>query len=418
MPPGAVALTGLLLAVLSGNLSMSQGLAGYSSPIIWLIVFVFFVARGFIKTRLGLRIGYHFISLLGRRSLGLGYGIVATELLIAPLVPSNAARAGGIMFPLVRSICEALNSRPEDHTQERLGVYLSQVCLHGNTVTSAMFLTAMAANPFMQALASGLGVNISWGSWFMAASVPGLLTLALLPWVLYRVCPPQFKQLPDAPAIARDQLRIMGPISRKEWVMLGIFATMLSLWIFAKDLGIPSETTALLGVIGLLLSGILTFDDILAEREAWHTMLWLSILITLAEYLQKWGFVAWFSQGLKPVLMTPHWPLSLGLIVLIYFYSHYLFASITAHVSAMYAAFLTVAIAAGAPPVLAALVLGFSSSLFACLTHYGSSSSVIFYGAGYVSTARWWGIGFVVGLLFLGVWGLSGAVWWRVLGLW
>jgi DASS family divalent anion:Na+ symporter len=419
LPMGAVALLGLVASVLTQTFDLGkEGLSGYGSPVIWLVVYVFFIARGFIKTKLGTRIAYYFVTLLGKSSLGLGYGMVLTELLIAPVIPSNAARAGGIMYPILKSIAESLGSRPDDGTGRKLGAYLTQVCCHGNLITSAMFLTAMAANPMAQTLAFAQHVTLDWTLWFKAAIVPGLLSLFLLPLVLYFIYPPEAKKLPDAVGIAKAKLHEMGPMSAKEWIMTGVFAFMLLLWVGGEHYGISSTLTALLGLVLLLLTNILNWDDILNEKEAWHTLVWFAILVTMAKFLQDFGFVTWFSTCVGKFFHGLEWHKAFLGLILVYFYSHYLFASNTAHVGAMYGAFLGVAIAAGVPPTLAALVFGFCSSLFSSMTHYGSSSCVVLYGTGYVPITTWWFLGFVVSVMNLVVWLSSGAIWWKSLGLW
>jgi DASS family divalent anion:Na+ symporter len=103
---------------------------------------------------------------------------------------------------------------------------------------------------------------------------------------------------------------------------------------------------------------------------------------------------------------------------LTYFYAHYFFASNTAQVGAMYAAFLAVAIGLGTPPMLAALVLAFFSNLFACTTHYGTGPGPIFFGTGDVSLGTWWKTGFAMSVVYIVIWLGVGALWWRVLGLW
>lgn len=408
----------MVTAVLAQNMDLTQALSGFGNPVIWLILLVFFIARAFIKTQLGIRIAYFFVRLIGKHTLGLGYGIVATELLIAPVIPSNGARAGGIMFPILKSISESLDSRVGDGTERRVGAYLTQVCFHGNLITSAMFLTAMAANPMAQSMAKSVGIDITWTNWFMAALVPGLLSIILIPLLLYFIYPPEVKHHPNATRLARNKLREMGPMSRQEWIMVGVFIFMLFFWIFGANWNIEPTTTALIGVCLLLLSNVLTWEDVLNEKEAWHIFIWFGILVTMAKFLQVLGFVDWFSTSIGGLIQGYDWEWVFGGIVLVYFYSHYFFASNTAHVGAMYAAFLSVAIASGTPPLLAALVLGFCSSLFSSMTHYGSTSNVVLYGSGYVPLGTWWGLGLVVSIANLIIWLGSGAVWWKVLGIW
>ncbi|MBI1954359.1 MAG: DASS family sodium-coupled anion symporter, partial [Proteobacteria bacterium] len=379
-PMGVIALFGLIAACLTGTLDLGkEGLSGYGSPVIWLIVYVFFIARALIKTQLGTRIAYFFVSLLGRYSLGLGYGLAVTELMIAPVIPSNAARAGGIMYPIMKSIAESLGSRPGDGTERKLGAYLTQICCHANLITSGIFLTAMAANPLAQTLAATQGVTITWGNWFIASVVPGLLSLFILPLALYIVYPPEVKVLPHAVDLAKSKLKEMGPMKPQEWIMTGIFVFMLVLWVGGENYGISSTLTALAGLILLIATNILDWEDILKEKEAWHTLIWFAVLVTMAKYLQDFGFVTWFSVSVGKLFSGFEWYTTFLGLILVYFYSHYIFASNTAHVAAMYGAFLSIAIAAGVPALLAALVFGFCSSLFSSMTHYGSASSVVLY---------------------------------------
>ncbi len=419
LPMGAVALMSMVVAILTDTLKLeSEALGGFSSCVIWLVVAVFFIARGFIKTHLGIRIAYFFVRLLGKSTLGLGYGLVTTELVIAPFIPSSAARAGGIMYPILKSISEALGSHPNDGTSRKLGAFLTQTAYHGNLITSAMFLTAMAANPMMQSFAQAQGIQITWTNWALAACIPGLASCILIPLLLYFIYPPQVKRLEGATQMAQAKLHEMGPMTTSEWFMMGIFFIMLVLWVFGESVGINSTTTALIGLCLLLLTNILTWEDILAEKEAWHTLIWFAILVMMAKYLQVFGIIAWFSNLVSNSVIGMSWHWAFGILTLIYFYSHYLFASNTSHVGAMYAAFLAVAVAAGTPPLLAALSLGFCSSLFAAMTHYGSGGSVVFFGTGYVPIGTWWGLGLIVSIVNLLIWFGIGSFWWKIIGIW
>ena len=418
LPMGAVALVGICATALTGTLTINEALSGFGNRVIWLIVLAFFISRGFIKTGLGARIAYHFMASLGRKSLGLGYGLVATDLVLAPAIPSNTARAGGVVYPILRSVAEAYESRPDDGTARRIGSFLTLAAFQGTVITSAMFLTAMAANPLAAELAAAQGVEVTWVGWAVAASVPGVLSLILVPWVIYRLYPPEIRETPGATELARKQLEELGPMSRAEWVMLFTFALLLTLWILAGPLGIHTTTTALLGLVVLLVTGVLTWDDVLTERGAWDTLVWFSALVMMASFLTELGLIPWFSETVGGIFGGVGWKFGFLALGLIYFYSHYFFASNTAHVSAMYAPFLGVALAMGAPPLLVALVLGFFSNLFSSMTHYGTGPAPVLYGAGYVDVADWWRVGFVVSLVNLTVWIGAGTLWWRVLGLW
>ena len=365
LPMGAVAMLGVTVTALTGTLTIGQSLSGFGNSVIWLIVIAFFISRGFIKTGLGARIAYLFMSAFGKKSLGLAYSMIATDLVLAPAIPSNTARSGGVIFPILRSIAKSYGSEPDDGTARRIGAFLITTSFQGTVITSAMFLTAMAANPLAAQIARDLGVEISWRGWALAALVPGLVSLGVVPWILYKIYPPEIKETPGATQIARDELARMGKLKTSEWFMLGTFLLLLILWILGGELGIHSTTAAFVGLSVLLVSGALTWNDILQEKGAWNTLVWFAALVMMATYLNELGLIPWFGQTIGSAVEGASWSVAFLILSLVYFYSHYFFASNTAHVSSMYGAFLAVAIAVGTPPMLAALVLGFSATCLA-----------------------------------------------------
>lgn len=418
LPIGAVAMISMMLTALTGTLTINETLSGFGNRVIWLIVLAFFISRGFIKTGLGARIAYLFMSVLGKRSLGLSYGMVATDLVLAPAVPSNTARAGGVVFPILQSISSAYGSNPDDGTARKLGSFLTLAAFQGTIITSAMFLTAMAANPLAAKLAADVGIEISWTQWAIAASVPGLISLTLIPYIVYRLHKPEITETPQATQIAIDKLREMGRMTLNEWIMLGSFVTLLVLWIFGKQLNIHSTVAAMVGLSILLLASVLTWDDVLNETGAWNTLVWFSALVMMASFLNSLGLIPWFSESVGGLVEGIPWLPAFLILSLVYFYSHYMFASNTAHVSAMYAAFLAISLAVGTPPVLAALVLAFFSNLFSSMTHYGTGPAPVLFSAGYVELPTWWRVGLIVSFINIAIWLGVGGAWWKLLGLW
>jgi divalent anion:Na+ symporter, DASS family len=418
LPMGAVAIIGIAVTALTGTLSVGNALSGFGNSTIWLIVAAFFISRGFIKTGLGARIAYLFMQALGKKSLGVAYGLIGADLVLAPAIPSNTARGGGVIYPVLASIAKAYGSEPDEATARRIGAFLTQASFQGLVITSAMFLTAMAANPLAARLAGEQGVAITWGSWAVAAIVPGLVSLLVIPYLLYKIYPPEVKETPEAVALARQKLNEMGQIKSSEWIMLGTFVLLLVLWIFGSTLKIEATVTALVGLSILLVSSVLTWKDVLREEGAWDTLIWFAALVMMASYLNSLGLIPWFSGWMGGMVGDTGWVMAFGILSLVYFYSHYFFASNTAHVSSMYAAFLAVAIAVGTPPVLAALVLAFFSNLFSSMTHYGTGPAPVYFGYGYVTMNDWWRLGFIVSVVNIVIWVVVGGVWWKVLGLW
>ncbi len=419
LPMGSIAILSLTIIIVTNTLELEEALSGFQNSTIWLIVIAFFISRGFIKTGLGTRVAYIFVRLFGKKTLGLSYSLIASDLILSPAMPSNTARAGGILLPIIRSLSETYGSKSGNGTERKIGAFLMTASFQGNMITSAMFLTAMAANPLAAKLAEDIsGTAISWVGWATAAIVPGLISLIVVPFLIYKIYPPEIKETPSATEEARKKLDAMGPLKRDEWYMIGIFILLLVLWIFGSNFHLDATVTAFIGLSLLLLTQVLTWNDIKQEQGAWDTLIWFSVLVMMAMFLNSTGLIPWFSDKVQGFIGGTSWMLALVILVIVYFYSHYFFASNTAHVSAMYGAFLSVLVAAGAPPMVSALILAFFSNLFGCLTNYGSGPAPVFFGAGYVTQEKWWGIGFVISIVHLVIWLGIGGLWWKVLGLW
>jgi DASS family divalent anion:Na+ symporter len=316
---------------------------------------------------------------------------------------------------MIKSVTDVFTGKSHD---PRMGAFLTLCAYQSMGITSAMFLTAMAGNPMIASLAAENAAPISWITWAVAAIVPGLISLAVLPYFVFRFWPPSIRQTPHVKTMAREKLSQMGPMSREEKIVAGTMILLIVLWIYGHLVGMKETVAAMAGVSLLLLTGILKWKDILEEQSAWDTLIWFASLMILASQLNKTGFSTWFSHSIVGQVEGFHWGWGFMLIVLFYFYSHYFFASAVAHIGAMYAPFLLVAILIGTPPQLAALVLAFVSNLNVGLTHYGSGSAPVLFSAGYVTVKEWWQVGFFFSLILLLIWTIIGGLWWKVLGLW
>lgn len=418
IPGAAVVLLGVTALPLFRVLTINEALTGYADPVVWLVLAAFFISRGMIKTGLGRRIAFLFIKAIGRHSLGLSYALGSTEMLLATVIPSTGARSGGIIFPIAKSLAEAYESKPGP-TANRLGAFLMTSVYQCNVIVCATFLTGQASNPIIARFAQeATGIEITYARWAVAAIVPSLLSLLLVPWLLYRVFPPEIKHTPAASELASTELKAMGPMKWSEWLMLLVFGLVSILWMTSKLHGIDYAVVALLGISVLLLTGVLDWEDLISEKAAWSVFIWYGGLIRMAEALGQTGITKRFAEASASLTTGWKWWLALASLLLIYFYAHYVFASITAHVTAMYTPFLIVILAAGAPTYLAVLSLAYFSNLGASLTHYGTTPAPIYFGAGYTSQRTWWLLGLITSVATIIIWSVAGFTWWKVLGLW
>lgn len=438
LPLGALSIIAIMLVAITGvtvapdakepaRQAINDALSSFANPLIWLIAIAVMIARGVIKTGLGERIGYYFISLFGRKTIGIAYSLALSETVLAPFTPSNTARGGAIIHPVMKSIANAFDSSPEKGTQKRIGRYLALVNYNANPITSAMFVTATAPNPLVVKTindAMGTGFQLTWTTWALAMLLPGLACILLMPLVLYVVCPPEIKETPDAARFARDKLAALGKVKRDEWWMIAVFAILLLFWadvparIFGGEFKLNATTTAFVGLSLLLMSGVLNWNDVISEKSAWDTLVWFAALIMMATFLNKLGLIGYFAdhiqKGVSSLGLSPF--AAMIILALIYLYAHYFFASTTAHITAMLGAFYAAGIALGADPALFGLILAASSSLMMSLTHYATGTAPVIYSSNYVTLEEWWRAGFITSVVNFVVWVGVGMLWWKALG--
>jgi DASS family divalent anion:Na+ symporter len=379
-------------AVLTGLLTPDEAYAGFANSTILLIIMAFLVARAVVKCGLGQRLGNLVVSWFGRSTLGLSYSIFLVDGLIAPAFPSNTAR-GGVLYPLVVGLAEAGGASPDKPDRKRLGGYLMFSAMVSLSLSSALWFTAMAANPLGAELARSAGVEISFVSWLVASSVPTLTAMAVMPWLLQRIMSPEVTSTPDAPAAARRALAALGPLSRDEWTVALTFIGMVALWASAGFLGFDSTAVALLGLGILLATGVLTLGDIAKEGDVLATFIWFAVLYTLSGQLNERGFMGYLGHRLADALGGLG-PLPVYLVLMfVYVILHYLFVSQTAHLLALFAVFLDVGVKLGVPAAPLAFMLLFASNFFSVITPQGSSANLLFTGSGYLSQGELYRLG-------------------------
>lgn len=401
------------------TLRLKSALAGFADPVVWLVLAAFFMSHGMIRTGLGRRVALLFIRWFGRRSLGLGYALVGTDMLLATVIPSNGARCGGITFPIARSLAEEYDSRPGP-TAGRLGAFLMLFVYQCEVIICATFLTGQAGNLVIQRLArQQTGIDLNYTTWMIGGIVPGVVTLIVTGYILYRFFKPEVTETPGAADFARRELAAMGPTSPAEKLMLVVFALTGILWATTGRLHtIDYSVVALLGICLLLIFSVVDWKDLMAERAAWDVFIWYGGMVRMAEALGETGLTRQFADYAATLTAGWKWGAALAVLSLIYFFAHYAFASITAHALAMYLPFLIVVIAAGAPPFLSVALLAYFSNLSASLTHYGTTPGPIYFGTGYVSQQTWWRLGLLAAFPNILIWVTVGMAWWKLLGWW
>ncbi|HSD43421.1 MAG TPA: anion permease [Burkholderiales bacterium] len=420
LPGGAIGLIGITLVVVLANhvyLSPEQaakigsrwpaeairwGLSGFANTTVWLIFGAFMFAMGYEKTGLGRRIALMLVKAMGRKTLTLGYAVTVADLILAPFTPSNTARSGGTIFPVIKNLPPLYDSKPNDPSARRIGGYIMWTALAATCVTSSMFLTALAPNLLALELAQKTAkVEISWMQWFTAFAPVGILLLIAVPLLVYFLYPPEVKSGEEVPKWAGSELAKMGSITRREVILAILVIIALSLWIFGGKY--VDATTAALVVISLMLvTGVVTWDDVTSNKQAWNTLAWFATLVALAEGLNRVGFVKWLATSIAGY-MTGFSPMvAMIVLVLAFYFLHYMFASITAHVTALLPVMLTVgSTVQGLPMQQFTMLLLLTLGLIGILTPYATGPSPVYYGSGYIPSSKFWQLGAIFGVIFI-----------------
>ena len=413
----ALVLVGLTAWAATGT-PVVDVLGGYAQPSVWLVLVAMLIAKMMLDCGLARRIALLFVRAVGKTSLGIAYALQMTDVTLASGVPSITARSAGMVLPVARSIAELFDSRP-DETRLRLGAYLIAAMYQGSAIACAMFITGQASNLLGANLALKLTkIEVTAPSWFMAAIVPGLVSCIVAPWITYRTLKPEITHTPEAPTFARSELLKMGPLSRSEWITLLVFAGVGLMWLTTVWHGIDVTLVALVGLGILLVTGTMTWQTAAAERSAWDVFVWYGGMLRMGELLNNTGSTRVFAEHVAGMFGGIPWQIVLIAILIIFFYAHYFFASITAHMLAMFPPFIAVLIGIGVPPLLAVYSLLCLANLTAGLTHYGTTTGPILFGTGYVTRAEWWKVGFYVSIANVIIWLTIGFAWWKFLGFW
>ena len=381
--------------------ALAWALSGFSNTTVWLIFGAFMFALGYEKTGLGRRIALLLVRAMGRKTLTLGYAVTIADLLLAPFTPSNTARSGGTIYPVIRNLPPLYDSKPNDPSMRRMGSYLMWVAIASTCVTSSLFLTALAPNLLaVELVRKTAQIELAWGSWFIAAAPMCILLLAVVPLLAYWLYPPEVKEGAEVPKWAAGELQKMGPLSKRE-IMLGVLVLIaLLLWIFGGDV-MEATTAAIVVICLMLLLKVVTWDDITANKAAWNTLAWFATLVALADGLSRVGFIKWFAETVAGQLSGVSATMAVLTLLLINFFGHYLFASGTAHVTAMIPVLMAVAstIQGVNMPVLA-LALCIQLGIMGIITPFATGPSPIYYGSGYLPAADYWRMGAIFGVIF------------------
>lgn len=376
-------------------------LSGFSNSTVWLIYAASLFAVGYEVSGLGRRIALALVNKLGRSTLGLGYAIALSDLILAPFTSSNTARAS-CTFPIFTSIPPLYGSYPNDNPR-RIGSYVMWVAFATQCVSSSIFLTALAPNVLAVELSRKIAkIDISWTSWFVGFLPVGIILFLAVPLLTYYLYPPELKRGDKVADWAGEQLREIGPLSLREKKMGALAMLALIGWI-GGGRWIDPTMTALVICALMMLTGVVTWNDIAGSKMAWTNLTWLATLVTMADGLARVGFLKWFAAS-SAVLLTRVSVMSMIIgVIVVFFFVHYFFASLSAHTTALMPVFLAMLMTLpGLPMRPVVMMLGYTLGLMGVISPYATGPAPMYYGTGYIKSKDFWRLGFIFGIFFIG----------------
>lgn len=398
--------------VVTAKSAIQWGLSGFGNDVVWLIFAAFMIGIGYQNSGLGRRVALVLVEKLGKSSLGLGYAVAITDGILGPFIPSNAARSGGIIYPIVSSISPMFDSLP-DKNPKKIGKFLTWTSFATTCVSSSMYLTGQAPNPLAMGLAVKAGAaDLSWGNWFLAFLPVGIILFIITPLLAYVFVKPEVKGSPEIVHWAKDELAKAGKMSTHEILMALISILALVLWVGAKTFAIDPTTTALIVIVLMVGTGIITWDNFLANKPAWNVLVWFATLVPMAGGLKNVGFLTWIGGKTGALLHGLDSFMAVLVLVLVFAVLRYFFASATAYSTAMVGLFTALAYSipgeSGAY-VVASLLL--PMGIMGILTPYTTGHSPIWYASGYIKGGEYWKLGIIFGIIYLGIFIIVGMPW-------
>ena len=400
----AFLLMSMLIANLTGTIEVKEGFCGFSNIVPWLLFLVLSLATAITRTSLGMRLAYIFMKFFGKGINGLSYSIILTELFVAPILPSNTARAASIGYPLVTSLSKYISANVRNVTEKSIGSYLSVLYSSSNAVCSSLFLTAMISNAIIVEVMSENNIHMTWLSWTKFAIIPGVIILAVIPFIVRIFCPPKTSDLGDIQAKAKTNYELLGKLVKDEKCIITTFCIMLIMWVFAETIHIPVLVTTLLGLCVFYSLGIVNMKDILSNHGTFNAVITLSIIISYVNCLSAFGAIDWFNKVITNSIGDFSPLIAFWLLSAIYFFAHYFFTGEGSRIIALYSTFLSIGMSLGIDKMSVAMTLAVFSAMSSILTHYSGPVAILMFSTGYVSPKKWLANGTTLALVIMCIW--------------
>jgi sodium-dependent dicarboxylate transporter 2/3/5 len=397
------ALIGVSLVIMQ-IVDVKTAWAPYMHPVVVFIMCCLIFAIAMDKAGLTKRLGQFIIKKAGTNVVRFTFVISIGLGLASSFLHDAAAVSIGIitMLPLMR----AAGIEPHSRTAKFMMISLAFACSCGGMGSLVGGGRTMVSAAFLKEFT---GIEITFMDWIKYAMPIAIVTVPAAVGAVYLVFRPDSKL--ELPQLDEE----IGPWSTQEVKTLVIIGISFILWLTKGFHGLHYSITGMLGVAGLVLTGILKWDDI-HENLEWGTALFIfGGGISLGLAMGYSGAADYFAHLFFPLIQGSGW--------LLMFVGVAVFGALVTNAMANVAAaalilpiVIPMAQLEGVNPIVLALCLGTATS-FAMLLVIGCPPNAIAYSFRHFKSSDITRAGLVATPILLTILVVIAAVWWKFLGL-
>ncbi|WP_431030426.1 SLC13 family permease [Lysinibacillus sp. LZ02] len=329
--------------VLGTKDALKLALGGFSSSAVALVAAALFLAAAMQATNLHKRLALWVLSLLGTKTKAIVFGAILVSIILAFFVPSATARAGAVV-PILLGMVAAFGLEKNS----RLGALLVITAVQSVSIWNIGIKTGAAQNMvaigFIQ---DQLGIDISWGAWFLYAAPFSILMSIALFFIMNMLIKPETDQIDGGKEVIKKQLADLGPLKGEEIRLIIISIALLFLWATEGIVHPFDTTTVTIVAIAMLLApkiGVYTWEQV-EKLIPWGTIIVFAVGIALGTVLLNTQGAQWLSDAVFGSLGLNSMPIlaTIALVTAFNILIHLGFASATSLASALIPVFIALA---------------------------------------------------------------------------
>jgi solute carrier family 13 (sodium-dependent dicarboxylate transporter), member 2/3/5 len=395
-----------VVLVVAGVAEPGEALAPFFHPIIALFFGGFLMAEAMKKVSLDRTAAVTLVAAAGRSPVSLLVGMMAVSAFLSMWMSNTAAAA--VLVPIAIGV-----TAPIDHPGYRKVAVLG--IAYAATLGGVGSAIGTPANPLaIEFLSSFAGREVSFVEWF-GFGVPMVVIFlpvvaAYLWWRMgVKVDTATFDRVRAA---ARAEVHTAGRMDRGQWVVLGVFGSVMVAWLTQTFHGVDTGIIALAGAVALGVLRMVDTDDL--ARISWSALLTFGGGLALGVYLTRTGTSDWLATRLVGLESVPS---GVGVAVIaIATLALTTVASNTATAAMMIPLAIPLAGVVGVDPSLLVVIVAIASSIDFALV-IGTPPTMIAYSTKLFTTREIFRTGIVLDLLGI-VLLVTVVSWiWQVLGV-